>query len=113
MCRLTLISIFALSALLAALPASFAQQSAQAETTRKIISRVTPVYPKVASTMHLKGMVRVDVTVAPNGTVKSLDVKGGHPLLVEAATDAVRKWRWAPAAHETHEPVIVRFDPDN
>jgi membrane protein involved in colicin uptake len=51
--------------------------------------------------------------VAPNGTVKSLQVKGGHPVLAQAAADAVRKWRWVQAAHETKEPVVVKFDPDN
>jgi TonB family protein len=62
--------------------------------------------------MHLQGQVKVEAVVAPNGTVKSVEVKGGHPMLAEAATTAVRKWKWAPAAHETHEPVVVKFDPD-
>jgi TonB family protein len=61
--------------------------------------------------MGIRGSVRVEALVAPNGTVKSLEVKGGHPMLARAAADAVRKWRWVPAARETREPVIVRFDP--
>jgi TonB family protein len=61
--------------------------------------------------MGLRGNVKVEVVVSPNGTVKSLEVKGGHPMLAQAAADAVRKWRWVPAKSETKEPVIVRFDP--
>jgi membrane protein involved in colicin uptake len=51
--------------------------------------------------------------VAPNGTVKSLQIKGGHPVLAQAAADAVRKWKWVQATHETKEPVVVKFDPEN
>jgi len=49
--------------------------------------------------------------VQPNGVVKSVEVKGGHPVLVRAAQDAIYKWKWAPATHETREPIEVRFDP--
>jgi len=38
-------------------------------------------------------------------------VRGGHPILAEAAEKAIRKWRWQPAAHETREPVEVKFNP--
>jgi outer membrane biosynthesis protein TonB len=49
--------------------------------------------------------------VAQNGTVKSTKVVGGHPLLVNAATDAVRKWKFEPAAEETTGIVEFKFDP--
>jgi hypothetical protein len=55
--------------------------------------------------------VRAEALVAPNGTVKFVDVKGGHPVLVEAAQHAIYKWKWAPASHETRELIEVRFDP--
>jgi TonB family protein len=91
---------------------SFAQQD-QANTDRKVLNRVLPEYPAVARTLKLSGSVRVEVVVAPNGTVKSLQVKGGHPVLVQAAADAVRMWKWVPAKNETKEPVVVRFEPAN
>jgi hypothetical protein len=43
--------------------------------------------------------------------VKSVEVKGGHPVLVRAAQDAIYKWKWAPASHETREAIEVKFDP--
>jgi len=86
-------------------------QDDSGEASRKVVNRVVPTYPSVARTMGIKGSVRVEVLVAANGTVKSLEVKGGHPMLAQAAADAVRKWKWVPATKETKEPVIVKFDP--
>jgi outer membrane biosynthesis protein TonB len=43
--------------------------------------------------------------------VKSTKVVGGHPLLVNAAVDAVKKWRFEPAADETTGVVEFKFDP--
>jgi TonB family protein len=91
---------------------SFAQQD-DSDANRKVVTRVMPEYPAMAKTMGLRGSVRVEVLVAPNGTVKSLQIKGGHPVLAQAAADAVRKWKWVQAAHETKEPVVVKFDPEN
>ena len=70
-----------------------------------------PVYPSLARTMNISGIVKLEVTVAANGTVKTAEVRGGHPVLSDAAIGAVLKWRWEPAAHETREPVEVRFAP--
>ena len=89
---------------------SFAQEDVT--SARKLLSRVTPQYPEIARNMHLKGSVRAEAVVEPNGIVKTVEVKGGHPLLVRAAQSAISKWRWAPAAHETREPIEVKFDPE-
>ena len=89
---------------------SLAQQD-QPESKRKVINRVVPVYPEMARTMNLKGIVKVDAVVAGNGTVRSVEIRGGHPLLVQAAESAIRKWKWEPAGHETREPVEFKFDP--
>jgi TonB family protein len=91
-------------------PGAFGQQE-QTESNRKILNRVTPQYPEMARTMNLRGNVRAEVLVQPNGVVKSVEVKGGHPVLVRAAQDAIYKWKWAPASHETREPIEVKFDP--
>ena len=89
---------------------SFAQQD-DPESNRRVVDRVVPKYPEIALSMNLKGSVRMDALVAPNGTVKSVVVRGGHPVLVQAAEKAIRKWRWQPAAHETTEPIEIKFDP--
>jgi TonB family protein len=109
--RLTAIAILALSFVGLATSRSFAQQDDAAN--RKVVNRVMPEYPKVARLLHLAGSVKLEVAVAPSGAVKSMQVKGGHPVLVQAAEDAVRKWKWAPTPHETTEPVTVKFDPND
>jgi TonB family protein len=81
------------------------------ETGRKLVTRVTPQYPPLCRTLRISGSVKVDALVAENGTVKSVAVKGGHPVLVEAAKSAVTQWKWVPASHETHESVELRFNP--
>ena len=68
-------------------------------------------YPALAQQMNIKGSVKLDVTVLPDGNVKSISVKGGHPLLAQAAQDAIRQWRWQPSDHESIESVEVRFNP--
>jgi TonB family protein len=78
---------------------------------RKLVSKVVPQYPTLARTMKLQGVVRADVLVAPNGTVKLVEVRGGHPLLAQAAQTALREWKWEPAPRETHESVELRFNP--
>jgi TonB family protein len=84
----------------------------QEEITRKVKSKVAPTYPELARRMAISGVVKVQVVVAPNGAVKSTKVVGGHPLLVNAAVDAVKKWRFDAASEETTGLVEFKFDPN-
>jgi len=88
---------------------SIAQE--QPETTRKILTRVLPVYPELANKMQIRGTVRVEAVVAPNGKVKFTQVIGGSPVLVKAAVDAIEKWKWGPAPQETKEIIELNFHP--
>jgi TonB family protein len=78
---------------------------------RKLVNRTAPAYPSLARNLALDGVVKVDVLVAADGSVKTVDVKGGHPVLAQAAAIAVRSWKWEAAAHESHELVEVKFSP--
>jgi len=82
------------------------------EMIRKVTSRVVPAYPELARTMNVKGAVRLEVVVAPNGTAKSVKVLGGHPVLAQAAERAVQKWKWERSGRETNEPIELRFSPE-
>lgn len=97
-------------ALTLAFPKRSAAQ-AEPESKRKVTSRVMPEYPDMARRMSLRGVVKVDVLVTSGGTVKNIEIRGGHPVLAQAAVAAVRKWKWEPASHDTKEPIEVRFDP--
>jgi TonB family protein len=79
------------------------------ESMRKVVARVIPQYPTLARSMNIQGSVKADVLVAPNGTVKLVEVKGGHPLLAQSAQNALHEWKWEPAPRETHETVELRF----
>lgn len=90
--------------------------SAQSSTTessgagRKVAARVAPVYPELAKKMHIHGTVKVEALVRPNGTVKSTRVLGGNPVLVDAAQDAVGKWKFEPGQNETTEIIQLAFE---
>ena len=101
-----------LSALCLATSLAWAQNAAAEEAPgRKVISRVAPAYPELARKMRLQGIVKVEALVRPNGAVKSTRVMGGHPVLVNAATDAVNKWRFEPGPNETTEVIELTFIP--
>ena len=81
------------------------------ETGRKCTERVIPLYPALARKANITGIVKAEALVAPDGRVESVVMKGGNPLLIQAAENAISKWKWAPAKHETRETVEIRFDP--
>ena len=81
------------------------------ELTRKVKFKVPPVYPDVAKRMSIAGVVKIAVVVAPNGTLKSTKVVGGHPLLASAALDAIKKWKFESAPEESSGVVEFKFEP--
>jgi TonB family protein len=97
--------------LMAALSLTPISASAQDSAKRKIASRIAPTYPALARDMALEGSVKLEVVVEADGSVKSVDIKGGHPVLAQAAANTVRRWRWEPAAHESREVVEIKFSP--
>ena len=83
----------------------------QEELHRKAKVQVAAVYPALARQMHVTGTVKIVVTVSPNGSVKNAKVVGGHPLLAEAALNAVKQWRFETSADESTGIVEFHFDP--
>jgi TonB family protein len=71
------------------------------------------VYPEIARRMNITGTVKVMVIVAPNGTLKSSKAVGGHPVLVNAAMDAIKKWKFESATEESSGIVEFKFQPEN
>ncbi|HZQ18058.1 MAG TPA: energy transducer TonB [Terriglobales bacterium] len=86
-------------------------QQVQQEVKRKLVSKRPPSYPEIARRMQITGVVRLEVHIQPNGTVGSAKVIGGHPMLAQAAQDAVNKWKWVPAIEATTEIVEMTFSP--
>jgi TonB family protein len=93
----------------AAMPGAVRAQDAA--SGRKVTKRVSPVYPAVARKAQLMGVVKVSLTVAPDGTVKAAKTVGGNALFVAAAEAAVKQWTFEPSKAETSEVVAVQFSP--
>jgi TonB family protein len=87
-------------------------QTSPASNSRKVTSRVAPSYPELAKKMHIQGVVKVEAIVRANGTVKSARPLGGNPVLIDAAIDAVSKWKFEPTNADTTEVVQLTFAPE-
>jgi len=87
---------------------SIAQKKEHPE--RKILSKVEPAYPDLAKRMHVGGIVKVEVVVGANGAVKSTKALGGNPVLIESATDAIRKYKFQSASADTTEVLQLIFE---
>jgi protein TonB len=61
-----------------------------------LIYRVQPVYPPLARQARIQGAVQLRAIISKTGTIERLTVESGHPMLVKAAIDAVRQWRYRP-----------------
>lgn len=96
--------------LLSAAPAT-AQTYETSGQERKVISRVEAEYPDALKRLYIGGVVRVEVVIAPNGTVKATKLLGGSPILGQSSMKAIKQWRYAPAAAEETLTVKVEFDP--
>jgi protein TonB len=86
-------------------------QDASADLGRRVKSKVSPTYPDLARKMNIRGTVKVEVVVLPNGSVKDAKVVGGHPVLANAALDAVKRWKFEPASAESSGIVDFKFEP--
>jgi protein TonB len=60
------------------------------------ISKPSPVYPQEARQARIQGVVKLRVVIDDEGKIAELQVISGHPLLTQAAVDAVKTWRYRP-----------------
>lgn len=75
----------------------------------KLIFAPTPEYPAIAKIAHVQGTVRMEAIISGDGSIQSLRVLGGNPLLVPAARDTVVRWRYQPTLLNG-EPVEVQTE---
>jgi len=61
-----------------------------------LIHRVQPVYPPLARQARIQGTVVLRAIISRDGRIENLQVVSGHPMLVPAAIEAVRQWRYQP-----------------
>jgi protein TonB len=71
-----------------------------------LIRKVVPVYPPLAKQARISGVVRFTAIIGRDGSIQNLTLISGHPLLVPAATEAVKQWLYRPTLLNG-EPVEV------
>jgi protein TonB len=84
----------------------------------QLVHRVEPVYPRMAVLAGLQGEVRLHAIISKDGTIQSLSVTSGQPILAQAALEAVRQWRYRPyllngKAVEVETLITVNFRKDH
>ena len=72
----------------------------------RIIHQPIPVYPPLARSARISGQVKLEGIIGKDGRIQHLRVLSGHPLLTQAALDAVRQWIYKPTLLNG-EPVEV------
>ena len=65
-------------------------------SANNLISKVAPVYPPVAKQARIQGSVRFNIVIGREGSVENIELVAGHPILVEAAREAVAQWKYRP-----------------
>lgn len=71
-----------------------------------LIHKVLPTYPPLARSARIQGQVVLQAVISKQGVIENLRVLAGHPMLVPAAIEAVRQWRYRPYVLN-NEPVEV------
>jgi protein TonB len=75
----------------------------------KLLRRVEPAYPPLAMQTRVQGTVIVDAVIDEHGDVTEVKVVSGPPLLIQAALDAVRRWKYEPT-YLNEQPVPVQLN---
>jgi TonB family protein len=83
-----------------------------------IMPAVQPQYPPLAKQAHIQGNVVLDANISKDGTIETLRVVSGHPLLIQSALNAVKQWRFRPCTQHgqrvaTSTEITVAFTLSN
>jgi len=71
-----------------------------------LINKVTPIYPPIAKNARIQGTVVLQAVISKSGVVENLHAISGHPMLIPAAVEAVKQWKYKPY-YLNGEPVEV------
>jgi TonB family protein len=94
-----------------AMPGVTALRAQNTPSLRKLVYKVAPKYPRELRQNSIGGVVRLSISISPNGSVGKISPIGGNPILVDAATVAVRQWKYVPADRPTTTEIQLDFIP--
>ncbi len=72
----------------------------KSEGLNAVTSKVPPDYPAIAKQLKIEGAVELEALVAESGVVEKVNIVSGNPVLTRPASDAVKKWKFAPFTSE-------------
>ena len=75
----------------------------------RAISMIQPTYPEIARAARIQGDVVIDAVIDTNGNIVQMKLVSGHPLLVGAAMDALRRWKYEPT-YLDEQPVSIELN---
>ena len=75
----------------------------------RVLLRVDPVYPLLAQATRVRGVVVISAVIDAQGNPAEMRVVSGHPLLIAAAMNALKQWKFEPTILDG-EPVPVSWD---
>ncbi len=85
---------------------------AQDQPQRKLTKTVAPKYPAELKNQQLGGIVHLRVMIAPDGIVQSVKAVSGNRVLVEAAIEAVKQWKYQQSTDTDTVDVRIDFRPE-
>jgi protein TonB len=68
----------------------------KSEGLNNVTAKVSPEYPPIAKQLKIEGSVELEALVTESGTVEKVSIVSGNPVLTRPASDAVKKWKFAP-----------------
>ncbi len=68
----------------------------QGVTEGRLIQKIEPAYPIIARAGRIQGEVVLTAIISKTGEIQNLMLVSGHPMLVPAAINAVKQWRYRP-----------------
>jgi TonB family protein len=86
-----------------------AQTPMPVEPLPPVIRRVEPEYAPLARQARISGVVKFALLIGSDGTVKSIQVISGHPLLVPPGLEAVKQWTFQTSGREVRTNLDLQF----
>jgi protein TonB len=68
----------------------------KSEGLNSVTTKVSPEYPAIAKQLKIEGAVELEALVTESGTVEKVTIVSGNPVLTRPASDAVKRWKFAP-----------------
>jgi TonB family protein len=90
-------------------PSTPAIQVSSGDQSARLLKIVAPVYPELAKSARIQGVVKFNATINADGTVSKLELISGHPLLIAAARDAVLQWVYQTSSTPVQTDISVNF----